>query len=353
MKNPATVVIGSVRIGADHPPVIAAELSGNHNGSLDRALAIIDAAADAGAHMVKLQTYTADTITLDSDAAGFSVTDEKSLWARRSLHDLYDEAHTPWEWHEVLFERCRARGMVGFSTPFDDTAVDFLEQLDVPCYKIASFENVHLPLIRKVAKTGKPIIMSSGMATVSELAEAVETARDAGCKDLVLLKCTSTYPATPGNTNVRTIPHLGKLFGCQVGLSDHTMGLGTAAAAVACGATFIEKHLTLDRSEGGVDSAFSAEPAELAQLVCETESAWRALGQVAYGPTDAERGSLQFRRSIYVAEDVREGDVFSEKNLRVIRPGLGLHPRYYDVVIGRRASKDAAKGTPMGWDLLG
>lgn len=345
--------IGQHQIGPDRPPFIIAEMSGNHNQSLDRALAIVDAAAAAGAHALKLQTYTADTITLDVRGGAFEIEAEGNLWKGRNLHDLYREAATPWDWHGPIMERAASHGMACFSSPFDESAVDFLETLDVPAYKIASFENVHIPLIRKVAATGKPMIISTGMATLSELDEAVRAAREAGCRDLVLLKCTSTYPATPENTNLATIPNMRTAFGCQVGLSDHTMGVGVAVAAVALGATVIEKHFTLSRADGGVDSAFSLEPAELQALVVETGRARQAMGTVSYGPTEAETKSLQFRRSIYIAEDVKAGDVFDDRNLRVVRPGLGLAPKLLDRMIGKRATRDAAKGTPLTWDLVG
>jgi N-acetylneuraminate synthase len=287
------------------------------------------------------------------DEGEFRITDRDSLWKGSSLHDLYQKAHTPWEWHAAIMQRARTRGLVCFSSPFDESAVDFLETLQVPAYKIASFENNHLPLIRKVAATGKPMIISTGMATVAEIDEAVSTAREAGCSSLILLKCTSTYPASPQNTNVLTIPHLRALFGCEVGLSDHTMGVGVAVAAVAHGATVIEKHFTLRRADGGVDSAFSLEPAELAMLVQETQRAWQSLGGIAYGPTEAERNSLVFRRSLYVAEDMKAGDVFTSANLRVVRPGLGLHPRFYALLLGKRALREVRKGTPVAWDLIG
>jgi len=339
-------------VGPSAPPLVIAEMSGNHNHSLQRALEIVDAAADAGAHALKIQTYTADTLTLDVATGDFLITDPDSLWSGRSLYDLYQEAYTPWEWHEAIFERTRERGMIPFSTPFDETAVDFLEDFDAPCYKIASFENTHIPLIRKVASTGKPIIMSTGMATDVELAESVAAARDAGCHEIVLLKCTSTYPASPENSNLATIPDMRDRFGCQVGISDHTMGLGVAIAAVALGATVIEKHFTLRRADGGVDSAFSMEPQELSALVRESERAWQAMGHVSYGPTEAEMESLQFRRSLYVAEDMREGDGFTPENLRVVRPGFGLAPKHYEEVLGRHITRDAAKGTAVGWDLV-
>jgi N-acetylneuraminate synthase len=328
-------------------------MSGNHNQSLERALEIVDAAADAGAHAVKLQTYTADTITLDVKKGEFVIEDSASLWNGKSLHDLYKLAYTPWEWHAPIMKRAAERGLVCFSSPFDETAVDFLESLKVPAYKIASFENNHIPLIRKVASTGKPMIMSTGMASIAELDEAVQAARQAGCSSLTLLKCTSTYPATPRNSNVTTIPHMRTLFDCEVGLSDHTMGVGAAIAAVAMGATVVEKHFTLRRADGGVDSAFSLEPAELKLLVEETERAWQALGTVKYGPSQAELNSLVFRRSVYVAEDMKRGDRFSAANLRVVRPAKGLHPRFYQQLMGKSVTKDVAKGTPLDWDLVG
>ena len=325
-------------------------MSGNHNQSLDRALAIVDAAARAGAHGLKLQTYTAETMTLDIDEREFHIGDPASLWVGTSLYKLYGEAYTPWEWHRPIFERARELGLVPFSTPFDDSAVDFLESLDVPCYKIASFENTDLPLVRRVAATGKPLIISTGMANLAALDETVRTARDAGCRDLVLLKCTSTYPATPDNSNILTIPHLRELFDCEVGLSDHTMGIGVAVASVALGASIIEKHFTLDRAEGGVDSAFSMEPHEMAQLVVDSERAWSALGQVAYGPTKAEQNSLQYRRTLYVVKDIAAGGTFSRENVRAIRPGLGLPTKYLETVLGRAAKRDIPRGTALSWE---
>lgn len=349
----AEIRIADRLVGPSAPPFVIAEMSGNHNHSLQRALEIVDAAADAGAHAIKLQTYTADTITLDVDLPDFRIEEPDSFWKGRRLHDLYAEACTPWEWHERIFSRARELGLIAFSTPFDETAVDFLETLDVACYKIASFENVHLPLIRKVAATGKPILMSTGMATAGELDEAVRTARDAGCREFVLLKCTSTYPAVPAASNLRTIPHMAELFDCPVGVSDHTLGTSVSVAAVALGAVAVEKHFTLSRADGGVDVAFSLEPAEMGELVTETEQAWRALGEVHYGPTSAERPSLQFRRSLYVAEDMKAGETFTSENLRVVRPGHGLPPKFFDVFLGKRIKLDAAKGTPVSWNLLG
>lgn len=340
-------------IGPKAPPFVIAEMSGNHNQSLDRALDIVDAAAKAGAHALKLQTYTADTLTLDVDEGDFFINDEKSLWKGNSLYNLYKFAYTPWEWHAPIMRRAQELGMLCFSTPFDESAVEFLETLDVPAYKIASFENVHLPLIRKVASTGKPIIISTGMATLGEIDEAVLAAREGGCTDLVLLKCTSTYPASPKNSNILTIPHLRGLFGCEVGLSDHTMGVGASVAAVAHGATVIEKHFTLNRADGGVDSTFSLEPEELRLLVVETERAWQSLGQVTFGPGEAEKKSLVFRRSIYISEDIKTGEILTVKNLRCVRPGMGLPPKYYEMLLGRRVNQDVKKGTPMAWGLIG
>lgn len=346
------IKIGSQTIGDSNPPFIVAEMSGNHNQSLERALEIVELAAQSGAHGVKLQTYTADTITLDIDENEFHIDDPNSLWEGNSLYKLYQKAYTPWEWHEPLLKRCRELGMIGFSTPFDDTAVDFLEELEVPCHKIASFENADIPLIKKIASTGKPVIMSTGMATIAELDNSVRALRENGCKDIILLKCTSSYPASPENTNVRTIPHMRDLFKVQVGLSDHTMGLGCAIAAVSMGATMVEKHFTSSRADGGVDSAFSAEPHEMNALVEETERAWQSLGKVTYGATEQEKRSLIFRRSLYVAEDIKAGEKFDSRNLRVIRPGLGLEPKFYDVFLGKRATRDLKKGTPVSWDLI-
>ncbi len=339
-------------IGSDNRPYIIAEMSGNHNQSLERALKIVDAAADAGADALKVQTYTADTMTLDLSEREFRIDDPDSLWVGRSLYDLYNEAHTPWEWHKPIFDRCIERGMIGFGTPFDATAVDFLESLGNPVYKIASFENIDIPLIEKVASTGKPLIISTGMASVAELGEAVAAARKAGCNDLILLKCTSAYPANPVSINLRTISHLRDLFEVQVGLSDHTMGLAVSVAAVALGATVIEKHFTLSRTDGGVDSAFSLEPSELKSLVEESTIAWQALGKINYGVTEKEKRSLQFRRSLYVSENVAEGEMFTSKNVRAIRPGLGLPPKFMSSFIGKRAGKDIQKGTPVSWELL-
>lgn len=341
------------QIGRHVAPFVIAEMSGNHNQSLERALDIVEAAAKSGAHGLKIQTYTPDTMTIDLDEGEFFISDPKSLWEGTSLYKLYGQAYTPWEWHKPIFDRCRELGMIGFSTPFDATSVDFLESLNVPCYKIASFENTDLPLIRKVAATGKPMIISTGMASIAELDDTVRAAREAGCKDLVLLKCTSTYPATAENTNIATIPHMCELFGCEVGLSDHTMGVGVSVASVALGASVIEKHFTLARADGGVDSAFSMEPAEMAALVVESERAWQAMGQVRYGATAAEQKSLQFRRSLYIVQDMKAGDILTPDNLRAIRPGLGLPTKYLDMVMGKKVAADVKRGTALAWPLIG
>lgn len=347
-----TIQIVDRFIGEAHSPFVIAEMSGNHNQSLNRALEIVEAAARSGAHAIKLQTYTADTMTLDVRGGAFEINDPNSLWTGKNLHDLYKLAYTPWEWHQPIMERAKQLGLICFSSPFDETAVDFLERLDVPAYKIASFENNHLPLIAKAASTGKPLIISTGMATLGELEMAVRTARDAGCKELILLKCTSTYPATPENTNISTIPHLKRLFDVEVGLSDHTMGVGVAVAAVALGASVVEKHFTLSRADGGVDSAFSLEPQELQTLVVETERAWQSLGKVSYGPTEAERKSLVFRRSIYVAKDIDEGELFTDENLRIVRPGDGAQPYLLGQIFGKSARRSLKAGTPLSLDQL-
>lgn len=346
------IIIQDKLIGKKHSPFIIAEMSGNHNQSLERALQIVEEAAKTGAHALKLQTYTADTMTLNLKSGDFQIEDKESLWQGKNLYELYQQAYTPWEWHQPIFDRCRELGMIPFSTPFDETAVDFLEELNVAVYKIASFENTDIPLIQKVAATGKPMIISTGMATVAELDETVRAAREAGCKDLILLKCTSTYPATPENTNVSTIPHMEKLFDCQIGLSDHTMGIGVAVSSVALGATVIEKHFTLRRADGGVDSTFSMEPDEMKSLVIETERAWQCLGHVRYGPTEKEKLSMKFRRSLYIAEDMQAGEIFTLQNLRAIRPGYGLAPKHLAHLLGKSIKQKTNKGTPVTWDLI-
>lgn len=339
--------IGQYTISPDNPPFIIAEMSGNHNQSLNRALAIVDEAADAGVHAIKLQTYTADTITMKGV---YTINDKNSLWDGQELHDLYQMAYTPWEWHKPIFEHARSKGLVCFSSPFDETAVEFLETLDVPAYKIASFENTHFPLLKKVAQTGKPIILSTGVANTAEIAEAVAVLRQNGCRDLALLKCTSTYPASPENTNLRTIPYLAAIHDCVVGLSDHTMGIGASVAAVALGARVIEKHFTLRRADGGVDSAFSLEPAEMKALVIETERAFLALGGIQLNPQKAEEKSRTFKRSIYVSRNIAEGEVLTTDNLKIIRPAAGLEPRYWDLVIGRTAKHALNIGHPLSFD---
>ncbi|MBA4853651.1 pseudaminic acid synthase [Emticicia sp. BO119] len=339
--------IGNYQIGLNHKPFIIAEMSGNHNHSLERALKIIETAAKCGADALKLQTYTADTITINQRGGLFDIKDNTSLWKNRNLYELYQEAHTPWEWHEAMFKCAADNNIICFSTPFDDTAVDFLESLGTPAHKIASFENNHFPLLKKVAKTGKPVIISTGASTLANLDEAVSVLRENGCKDLVLLKCTSNYPASPENSNVRTIPHMRELFQCEIGLSDHTMGIGVPCAAVTLGATVIEKHFCLSRAEGGVDSAFSLEPDELKSLVIETERAWQSLGQVQYGVQESEKKSLLFKRSVYVVKDIKAGETFTEENIRVIRPGDGMPPKYYEDLLGKITNIDLKEGTPL------
>ncbi len=346
------VTIGGRKIGPAHVPFIIAELSGNHNGSIETALRMVDEAHLAGAHALKLQTYTADTLTIDHDKNEFWISDEKSLWKGESLYKLYQKASTPWAWHKPIFDKCKKLGMLYFSTPFDDSAVDFLEDLDVPCYKIASFENGHLPLIRKVAKAGKPMIISTGMASVADIHEALEAARSAGAKEIILLKCTSSYPADPKDSNLLTIPHMSELFQVPVGLSDHTLGIGAAIASVALGGCAIEKHVVDSRAGGGVDAAFSLEPSELKMMVGETERAWQSVGSIFYGRTENEKRSLQFRRSIYIVKDTRAGEILSEENIRIIRPGLGLAPKYFEHVIGKKVNSDLKRGDALGWEHI-
>lgn len=346
------IKIGKYTIGQNHPPFLIAEMSGNHNHSLDRAMAIVDAAAASGAHALKIQTYTPDTMTLNISEGEFFISDPKSLWKGKSLFELYAEAMTPWEWHKPIKERCEKHGMLFFSTPFDFTAVDFLEELGVEFYKIASFENTDLRLIKRVAETGKPILISTGMANEEELAEMVEAAKSGGCKELILLKCTSSYPAQPKDANLRTIPDIQERFDVQVGLSDHTMGIGVAIASVVLGATVIEKHFTLDRKEGGVDSAFSMEPAEFKLLVEESKNAWDSLGHISYKRSEQEEKSLVFRRSLYISQDMIKGEFFSDKNVRAIRPGKGLAIKHYDSVLGRKAKSNLKMGTALSWDII-
>ncbi|MES2507786.1 MAG: pseudaminic acid synthase [Verrucomicrobiota bacterium] len=335
-----------------HAPLIVAELSGNHNQSLERALKLIEAAAECGVDAIKLQTYTADTITLDAPQDEFHVRKPGSVWDGRSLYSLYQEAYTPWEWHEPMVQRATELGLEWFSSPFDFTAVDFLENLHVPCYKIASPELIDLPLIKRCAATGKPLVMSTGMATVAEIEEAVNAARAGGCTQLVLLKCTTDYPAAPENCHLRTIPHMAQMFHCPTGVSDHTLGIGASIAATAQGAVLIEKHLTLRRADGGPDSHFSLEPEEMKSLVEECHNAWAALGQVWYGPQEAERGFMRGRRSLYIAEDIRQGECLTSQNMRSIRPGFGLPPKHYESLLGRPVTRDVKKGTAVSWDMI-
>lgn len=339
-------------IGLNNRPFIIAEMSGNHNQSLDRALAIVDEAAGTGVDALKVQTFTADDLTIDVKTGAFFISDPESLWQGSSLHELYKKAHLPWEWHKKIFDRCQKHGLIYLSTPQSEAAVDFLEKLNTPCYKIASFENVHLPLIKKIASTGKPILISTGMTTLSELEDAMTTIRGAGGKDVVLLKCTSSYPATPENSNLLTIPHLRELFDCEVGLSDHTLGLGVAVAGVALGATVVEKHFTLSRADGGLDAAFSMEPAEMSALVKECKRAWQAKGKISYQPTEAEKRSMVFRRSLYITKDLKAGEKLSKHNLRIIRPGYGLAPKYYDDLLGKKVKRGVKRGTPVSWGMI-
>lgn len=347
------IQIGYRIIGHNHPPLIIAEMSGNHNQSLERALELVKAAANAGAHALKLQTYTADTMTIDQRGGLFDINDPDSLWYGKNLYELYQEAYTPWEWHKEIFDYANSRGMLAFSSPFDETAVDFLEELNVPAYKIASFESAHHPLLKKVAQTGKPVIISSGLSRLDELYESIRVLKENGCRDIVVLKCTSTYPATPENSNLNTIPVFQQIFNdCIIGLSDHTMGIGAAVAAVALGARVIEKHFTLRRAEGGVDSAFSIEPEELKALVMESERAFMALGRVQLDTQKAEESSWQFKRSIYVVKDIKAGETFTKKNTRVIRPGNGLAPKFLEQVLGKKAKRTLLKGTPLNLEHL-
>lgn len=346
----SSIYIGGRGIGPGHPVYVVAEISANHNHSLDRAIETIRAAKRAGADAVKFQTYTPDTITIRSNKEYFRI--KGTLWRDRTLYDLYSEAYTPWEWHPALRRVAEEEGLQWFSTPFDGSAVDFLEELDAPAYKVASFEIVDIPLLRRIGRTGKPVILSTGMATISEIDEAVTTLREAGATQIALLKCTNAYPSRPEDMNLRTIPHLRDAFGVPVGLSDHTLGFSVPVAAVALGALILEKHFTLSRADGGPDSAFSLEPHEFRAMVDAIRDTERAIGRVHYGPTEHETESLIFRRSLFVVEDVRAGEPFTERNVRSIRPGSGLHPRYLDVVLGRPASRDIEAGTPLSWDLV-
>lgn len=339
--------IGGRLIGNKYPPFVIAEMSGNHNQSLSNALKIVEAAASAGVDAIKLQTYTADSMTISSSKDEFKINDPHSLWNNKSLHDLYNEAHTPWEWHEEIFNYAKSLGLLIFSSPFDRKSVDFLETLDVPCYKIASFEITDLPLIKYVAETKKPIIISTGMASFEEISEAIDCAKSNGANELIILKCTSTYPASPENTNIITLLDFKKNFNCHVGISDHTLGVGVSIASVGLGAVVIEKHFTINRSDGGVDSAFSMEPNEMGLLVKESIRAWQSVGITSYGPTESEKKSLQFRRSVYVVENIKKGEILTENNVRCIRPSFGMSPKYYSSIIGKKVNQDIEKGTPF------
>lgn len=346
------IKIGSYIVGLEHPPFLIAEMSGNHNCSLERALKIVEAAKYAGAHAIKLQTYTADTMTLDIHKGEFLISNPNSLWYGETLYNLYKQAHTPREWHPPIFERCRELDLVCFSTPFDHTSVDFLETLHVPCYKIASLEITDIPLIQKAASTKKPLLLSTGGSTLEEIEEAVTAAKEAGCTDLILLKCTSAYPASPQSAHLRTLPHLATHFKTVVGLSDHTLGIGTAIASVVLGARVIEKHFTLSRADGGVDSAFSLEPNEFKELSIECRRAWESLGQVHYGAVAEEATSLSHRRSLYFVKDVNKGEVISEENIRAIRPGKGLPPKEYAEILGKKIVQSVKKGDPVTWEVM-
>ena len=351
MKN-KTIKIENYNIGPQHQPFVIAEMSGNHNGSLERSLKIVDMAAECGAQAIKLQTYTPDTMTININENEFHIGDKSSLWEGKSLYKLYEEAQTPWEWHKPIFERARMHGLVAFSSPFDSTAVDYLESLNVSIYKIASAELVDLNLIRHVARTKKPMIMSTGMADIAEIHEAVDIARSNGCPNIILLKCTATYPAIPEDSNLKSIPVMRDVFDLQIGLSDHTLGIGVAVASVAMGATVIEKHVTLDRADGGVDAAFSLEPHELKMLVSETKIAQLAMGTTHIGPTAAEQTSLKFRRSLYAVENIKAGERLTVKNVRAIRPGLGLPPKNLSIIVGRKVKCDIKRGTAINWKLI-
>lgn len=340
-------------IGVDHAPYIIAEMSGNHNQSLERAMELVEAASKSGVHALKLQTASPEGLTLNVNSSDFLIDDPNSPWKGRNLFELYQESVTPWEWHKPIFERCAQLGLTVFSSPFELAAIDLLEELDVPCYKIASFELVDLPLIRKAASTGKPLIMSTGMATVSDIQDAVNVAKSEGNDQIILLKCTSSYPSTPADANIITIPHLRDMFGLQVGLSDHTLGIGVPCAAAALGASVVEKHFTLRRADGGVDASFSLEPEEFRALVEETERAWASVGKVVYGGTSVEKVSLKFCRSLYISYDMKKGDVLTERNLRIVRPGYGLAPKNIYILLGQRVNQDLAKGTAMKWEYIG
>ena len=345
------IKIGKFVVGEDCPPLIVAEMSGNHNHSIEKAIEIVEKAASAGVHAIKLQTYTADTLTIDLNEGDFYLNDKNSLWNGMSLYELYQKAYTPWEWHEKIFTRCKELGLLCFSSPFDNSAVDFLESINCPCYKISSTENTDYELLKKVALTGKPVIVSTGMASIEELGAMISELTKAGCKELILLKCTAAYPALPTDANLKTIRHMKEMFDCPIGLSDHSLGIGVAISSVAFGAVMVEKHITLSRSEGGVDSAFSMEPSEFKQLVIESKIAWESKGTISYGPTNSENSSLS-RRSLYVVEDIKNGEILTKYNLRSIRPGYGLSVKYLNELLGMKVTSDIKRGTRMSWDLV-
>ncbi len=348
----SVIEIGDRKIGEKYPPFVVAELSANHDQSLEKAFSLVKAAAACGAHAVKLQTYTPDTMTLNIDQDEFRIQDKKSLWHNSTLYDLYQKAYTPWEWHAPIFKLANQLGVLAFSSPFDVTAVEFLEKLDVPCYKIASFENTDFELLKCVALTQKPVILSTGLATQMDLDQSIEHLRESGCSKIIILKCTSSYPASPSSANLKTIQHMRHRYQCPIGISDHTLGLGVSLASISFGAVMIEKHFTLDRSQGGLDAPFSMEPSELNQLVTESNAAWKAQGKVFYGPTKQETGSRLFRRSLYLTSDVKKGDMITKKNVRAIRPGMGLSPKYFEKVLGLFVTQKHKMGTPLSWDML-
>jgi pseudaminic acid synthase len=345
--------IAGIKIGLRERPYVVAELSGNHNQSLELALSIVEAAAWAGVDAVKLQTYTADTITMDHSSPEFFVSEASALWKGEKLYDLFHKAHTPWDWHEPLMRKAKDLGLACFSSAFDETSVDFLESLGAPAYKIASYECVDIPLIQRVARTNKPVIISTGMASIGEIDDAVKAVREAGNSSVALLKCTSSYPAKAENSNLVTIAHMRSQFNLEVGISDHTLGIGAAVVSIAMGSTIVEKHITLSRKDGGVDAAFSLEPTEMKALVEEVNAAWLALGTIHYGPTMVEMNSVGSRRSLYFVADVEEGERISGSNVRSIRPGLGLPPKYLSVLLGKKVNRRVARGTPLSWDLFG
>lgn len=346
------IKIGNHLVSRDSPPLVIAEMSGNHERTLETALQVVDAAAAAGASAIKLQTFDADSMTIRSRLPAFQVDPRQEYWGGRSLWDLYDEAKTPKEWHEHIFERAKERQILCFSTPFDEQAVDFLERFDPPAYKVASFECTDIPLIRYIASTGRPMIVSVGMASIEEIHRTVDAARESGATQLILLKCTSTYPALPCYANTKAIPALREIFSCEIGFSDHTLGIGSSIAAIAMGASVIEKHLALSRAGEGTDAKFSLEPQEFKSLVTETRNAWEALGVATIGPTEPEKASMYYRRSIFVVKDMRAGEPFTPNNLKRLRPATGLEPRYYNHALGRRAAEDISGGTPLSWNLI-